>query len=312
FLRENGIHRPILVFGECDTGEIRWGAKNNIRFSLNDIRSIDKFTACDAPVKVHCNIDTGMGRLGIKLSELTELSEALFAHENLELEGLYTHLASADNPDTATVERQLELFAAARSHLGTAGISPVHIHVANSAGIIHHTIKDCTLVRPGISLYGCKPDPSVEFDIDLKPVAALKGHVIKVKKTPPGTPISYGGTYITREDTVIATVPVGYAHGLPRLLSNKGSVLINGKRFPIAGTVTMDSVMVDCGNSTDVTVGDEAVVMGYQGPACISPDEIAVQCGTIGYEILCGLSTAVDRYILKNKVTIDYLPPFFV
>jgi alanine racemase len=162
-------------------------------------------------------------------------------------------------------------------------------------------------VRPGIALYGLRPDPAQEFGIDLRPIARLVASVVKVKQVPAGTPISYGGTYVTPQPTTIATVELGYAQGLPRALSNRGSVLIGGKRYRIAGRVTMDYIMIDVGSQSSVAVGDEVVAMGCQGSACISPDEVGQASGTIGYEILCHLNTRVDRYYYRNGQMVQFV-----
>jgi alanine racemase len=188
----------------------------------------------------------------------------------------------------------------ARHEFKTAGLSPHIIHCSNSAAIARFPLEQTTHVRPGIALYGCNPDPGQDFTYDLRPVASLKARVVKIKRVPSGTPVSYGGQYVTSRETHIATIPIGYAHGLPRMLGSRGGcVLIGGKRYGIAGRVTMDYVMVDAGAEPEFGVGDEAVAMGCQGSECIGADEIARRCGTIGYEILCGLNRRIDRYYTR-------------
>ena len=159
------------------------------------------------------------------------------------------------------------------------------------------------MVRPGIALYGCKPDPGQDFALDLKPVLSLKSHVVKMKRVAAGTPISYGSTYVTSMETTIATIAMGYGQGLPRLLSNRGNVLIRGRRYRIAGRVTMDFIMIDAGANPDMSVGDEAVALGSQGTENIHPDDVALLCNTIGYELLCNISSTIDRfYVLDGKI----------
>jgi alanine racemase len=159
------------------------------------------------------------------------------------------------------------------------------------------------MVRPGIALYGCKPNPAREIPLNLKPVLCLKGSVVKIKQVPAGTPISYGGTYVTKTDTTLATINIGYGQGLPRQLGNRGTVLIQGRRYTIAGRVTMDFIMVDAGPVPAFTTGDEAVAIGYQDNEIITPDDIALLCNTIGYEILCSISSRIDRsYILDGRI----------
>jgi alanine racemase len=164
------------------------------------------------------------------------------------------------------------------------------------------------MVRPGIALYGCKPDPGQDFTLDLKPVLSLKSHVVKLKSVPVGTPISYGSRYITETETAIGTIALGYGQGLPRRLGNVGSVLINGLRYKIAGTVTMDFIMVDAGHSPLVKVGDEVVALGSQGTENIHPDDVALLCDTIGYEILCNISSTIDRFYILDGKTVHHEP----
>jgi alanine racemase len=304
-LREAGITSPILVLGPCDLRGLAWGATRNIVFSLNDVSDVGAWRSAAAAVRFHLNIDTGMGRLGIAPAQTSEIIAEIKKNKNLFCEGAYTHLASADVPGTGTVGRQLRRFAESVSLLTAGGISLPHIHYANSAGLMRFPLSpDCTLVRPGITLYGCKPDPCQQFPLNLKSAVTLKAPVVKIKRVAAGTPISYGGRYVTSTETHIASIPLGYGIGLPRGLTGKGSVLINGRRYAIAGTVTMDYVMADVGASPDVSVGDEAVAIGCQGGECISPDEVALSCGTIAYEILCGLSARLDRYyIYKGAIS---------
>jgi alanine racemase len=178
------------------------------------------------------------------------------------------------------------------------------VHFANSAWIMRSPdLAGSTFVRPGIALYGCKPDPGQAFPLDLLPVVSLKSRIVKIKKVPAGTPVSYGGRYVTAAETVIATIALGYGDGIPRSLGNRGEVLIRGKRFRIAGTVTMDYIMVDAGPAPSMNVGDEAVAMGSQGSESISPDDVALLDDTIAYEILCGLSASLDRiYVSGGKI----------
>jgi alanine racemase len=244
-----------------------------------------------------------MGRLGLLDTEADAAAEMLSRHKNVEIEGLYTHFAKADEPETHSVSLQQERFLRARKAFRAKGIAPPVIHVANSAAIARFSDIEAHYVRPGITLYGCNPDPSQDFGLALRDIASLKGPVVKLKKVAAGTPVSYGGNYVTSAETYVATVAIGYAHGLPRQLSSKGDVLIGGKRYGIAGNVTMDYIMIDAGPSPEFSVGDEAVAMGYQGAESISADETALKCGTIGYEILCGLSRRIERqYYLGGKL----------
>ncbi|MDO5575852.1 MAG: alanine racemase, partial [Fibrobacter sp.] len=204
-------------------------------------------------------------------------------------------------PETKTVSEQLERLNSFLSELKSANISPKYIHFSNSATVFRYKYDCCTMVRPGIALYGCKPDPSQEFKPELKPVLSLKSSVIELRQIPANTAVSYGGNYITSSKTWIATIAGGYGQGIPRALSNKGYVLINNKRFKIAGNVTMDYVMVDAGENPTVKIGDEVVFIGQQGNESITADDIATLTGTIGYEILCNIGTSIDRFYFGDN-----------
>jgi alanine racemase len=310
-LRDNGVSLPILVFGQCAGNDLAWGFSNNILFSLNDITDLDMWIESACKVRFHVAVDTGMGRLGILPGQAGLVSEKVKNAPLLACEGIYTHFAKADEPGTTSVAEQLKLFKNVIRQFAQNGIMPRHVHYANSAALLRFPLDPaCTLVRPGITLYGCRPDPSRDFGISLKPVVSLKSYVVKTKRVPAKTPLSYGGTYVTPGDTTIATISLGYGIGLPRRLGNTGSVLIRGKRYTIAGRVTMDYIMADVGPDTDILPGDEAVAIGCQGSECITADDIAASAGTIGYEILCGLSSRLDRYYYLGGKVIHHLPGY--
>jgi alanine racemase len=302
-LKEAGIKSPVLVLGPATAEEMQWGSLENVRFALSDIADISTWKKLGCPVCFHAEIDTGMGRQGILPDEVQLLKNELIDAENLVMEGVFTHLANSDSVDTDATARQLAVFRKAVSELSMRNMNRLVVHYGNSAGVILYPVEECTMVRPGIVLYGCRPDPMRDFPIDLKSVMSLKAHVIKTKKVCAGTPISYGSTYITASDTIIATIEIGYGQGLPRILGNKGNILVGGKKYKIAGRVTMDYIMIDAGSGSSVKPGDEAVIMGRQGTLEITPDDIAIQCNTIGYEILCSVhSGLMRRYIRDNKI----------
>ncbi|HEX7510077.1 MAG TPA: alanine racemase, partial [Chitinivibrionales bacterium] len=307
-LRDGGIVSPILILGETDAEGLRWGAGANIRFSLTDLSDISLWKICGCPVRFHADIDTGMGRIGLQPCETAALIDAVRGDSNLMFEGMYTHLANADAEDAGPTQRQIALFRSVRAGLALAGLKPAILHYGNSAGLMRFPQEECTLARPGISLYGCNPDPTRSFPLLLKPVMGLKGRVVKVKRVGPGTAVSYGSTYVTSSETVIATIGIGYGQGVPRFLSNRGSVLIRGSRFQIAGRVTMDYLMVDAGATSPLSVGDEGCVMGCQGTQCIAPDEVALLGNTIGYEIMCSVSSTIDRYYLLEGKAVRFEP----
>jgi alanine racemase len=302
FLRECGIKSPILVLGVASADDLRRGCSSNIIFTLNDCADIAQWRSAGVPVRFHCNIDTRMHRMGIMPREIGGLIDALHEAPALSMEGAFTHLANADEPGTATVAAQMELFSEGVAAFRRAGFDPVALHCANSAGVIRFGLPaGCTLARPGIALYGCRTDPAQEFLPDLQEVASVKSRVLKIKKVPPDTPVSYGGTYSTSGATRIATIALGYGNGYPRLPGNRGELLMGGRRFPIVGRVTMDYCMADIGNDAAVAVGDEVVAIGSQGKERITADEVALLGDTIAYEILCNLSRSVDRVYLREK-----------
>jgi alanine racemase len=307
-LKKSGIKSPILVLGFAAEEELRFGADNDIIFALNDLNDIDRWKSYGVNVRFHVNIDTGMSRVGLLPSETSALIGAIKSTPDIRLDGVFTHMACADEPGTPTVDRQLEKFTACLGALRQAGMDPPRIHYGNSPTIIRFPVGGCTHVRPGITLYGCRPDPAQSFDIDLKPVASLMSRVVKMKRVAAGTAVSYCGNYVTPFETYIATIPLGYAHGLPRFLSGRGDVLIGGRRYRIAGNVTMDYIMVDAGIEPVIGVGDDVVAMGSQGSETITPDDIAVIGGTIGYEIICNLGTAIDRFYTLNGKIIHHDP----
>lgn len=315
FLRKNGIRSPVLVLGNAIKNELKKGWPEGIVFTLNSVEDLSAWKSAGVPVRFHCNIDTRMHRMGIMPPEVAAgvLAGELSRNANLHFEGAFTHFANADVPGTPTMHEQLRIFSEALAVLKKQGHVPQHIHYANSAAVMRlDSLPVCTLIRPGITLYGCKPDPKQDFPLKLLPVAAFKSRVVKIKNVPAGTPVSYGGRYVTDRETCIATIALGYGNGLPRSLGNRGSVLVRGRRFTIAGTVTMDYIMIDAGPDPALKVGDEVVAMGCQGNECITPDDIAVCADTIAYEILCGMSASIDRiYMLEGRMVAREKGRFF-
>jgi alanine racemase len=218
----------------------------------------------------------------------------------LELEGIFTHFASADSADKTYAEYQLDLFLNYLKHLQKAGLHPPLTHAANSGALMGMPRSHLDLVRPGIAIYGLYPSDEVDQQrVSLKPAMALKSKIIQLKKVPAGFDISYGSTYTTKHPTTIATVPIGYADGLNRLLSSSGQMLVGGRRVPIVGRVCMDLTMLDVGDAKNVQMGDEVVVFGQQGNVTLSVDEMAATLNTINYEIVTGISARVSRIYIK-------------
>ncbi len=254
--------------------------------------------ATDLPV--HVKIDTGMQRVGAESDAVAALVERIIEYSpTLRLGGVFTHLAVADDPDDEFTALQLDRFDDVLTRIGLA--DDVAVHAANSAGALAHRAARRSFVRAGIAVYGISPGRGVD-DLchDLRPALSLRARVSFVKTVRAGSRISYGLRHTFERDTTVATVPIGYADGVPRRLSSTGGeVLIGGRRRPIVGVVTMDQLMVDCGPDDPVAVGDEVVLIGTQegpeGPQQIRAEEWADRLGTIGYEIVCGIATRVPR-----------------
>ncbi len=246
-------------------------------------------------INVHAMIDTGMGRIGVWHENCLPLIERLSRVKGIRLEGICSHLATADRPDPSFLEEQLASFLALVRRAKARGVSFPLRHIANSAAVLAARKSWLDMVRPGIMLYGIHPAPHLEKKIDLKPALSLKTQVAFLKTVEAGRSISYGRTYRVKRKTRIATLPIGYGDGFSRAHSNRGEVLIRGKRAPIVGIVTMDQLMVDVGKIPGAAIGDEAVLIGTQGGERITAVEAAARIGTIAYEVLAQLGKRVSR-----------------
>ena len=306
-LRKAGIDAPVLIFGY--TSPVH--AKKLIEFDLTQTvysyetsRALSEaLSAYGKKIKVHIKVDTGMGRLGllrgIKDNSVSEV-ESISRLPMLELEGIYTHFATADKSDRSYAGKQFEIFMDFLNQLRIAGLEIPVTHAANSAAIINMPETHLDMVRAGISIYGLYTSEEVDRSIiKLKPAMELKTKIIHLKKVPAGFKISYGTTYETEKPTTIATVSIGYADGLNRLLSSKGRMLVCGHSAQIVGRICMDLTMLDVGNIPEIAIGEEVVVFGRQGNASISVDEIASTINTINYEVVSTIMERVPRIYLR-------------
>jgi alanine racemase len=295
-LRDAGIDAPVLVLAEFDA----WDAvlANDLTptvYSEGGVAALaSEARRQGRTVGVHLKVDTGMHRIGVGPSEALARAKAIVADPALRLDAVWTHCPVADEPENPYTSGQAARFAAVVAELRAAGIDPPIVHAANSAATLAFPAMHHDLVRCGIAVYGLDPSPALAGAIDLQPALTLLATVSHVQVVAAGEAVSYGLRRPVTRDTVVATVPIGYADGVPRRLSVGGAVLIGGRRRPIAGTVTMDQLMVDCG-SDPVAVGDEVVLLGRQGDETISVAEWADRLGTIVYEITCGISPRVPR-----------------
>ena len=301
-LREAGLRKPILLLGYVFPYCYQELARMNIRPAVFREDMLEQLSAAakaaGKKIKIHIAVDTGMSRIGIFPDEtgLDFVKKALET-EGLQVEGMFTHFARADEADRSFTEEQLEKFVwlteAVKERLGYD--IPIR-HCSNSAGIIEYPHANMTMVRAGITLYGLWPSDEVRKDIvPLEPVMSLRSHIIYIKEISAGTPVSYGGTWAPDHTVRLATVPVGYGDGWPRSLSNKGYVLIRGQKAPIRGRVCMDQFMVEVTDIPDAAEGDEVTLIGRDGDAYISMEEVGDLSGRFNYELACDINPRVPR-----------------
>lgn len=300
-LRRAGITAPILVISEQppELAEfiVGYGLTPTVTTTRGAATIANAAAAADRVVKVHLKIDTGMHRVGVAPDEAVMLAKFISSFPSLELEGVFTHFAVADEPEHEANARQLATFHSMLDELAAAQISPPLVHAANSAAALADNNSRFTLVRTGITTYGLTPGEGVnELCAGLIPALSLKAKVSAVRWIEANDAVSYGLRRPVSQASLIATVPMGYADGIPRALGATDiSVLINGVPRRFAGTVTMDQVMIDCESDSAVTVGDEVVFIGRQGEHVVTADDWARATGTIGYEIVCGISSRIHR-----------------
>ncbi len=298
-LREAKIKLPILILSSILSKEIKDAINYGLTFTICDkelSKEIDKVARkVNKRILAHVKVDTGMGRLGVWHEEADELIEHVSGLKNIILEGIYTHFSSADEENTDYTIEQINNFKAIIKELEKKGLKVPYIHAANSAGAILFKDSHFNMVRPGLMIYGLYPNEAISKTVRLKPALSLKTRIIFLKRAPSGRSISYGRTYITNKETQIATLPIGYADGLNRGLSNKGEVIVRKKRVPIVGRICMDHTMVDVGDINGIKVGDEAVLIGAQGSERITAEDIARLLDTIPYEVVCWISSRVPR-----------------
>ena len=300
-LRENGIKKPIMILGHTSPAFYKDALKYDIALTVFGVDAACKLSeeakADGKTGKIHIALDTGMSRIGFPVND-ESVSKIKYISElqNTEIVGIFSHFATADEKNKDFSALQLSRFDEMFEKLKDAGVKIPVRHICNSAGIMEFPHCYYEMVRAGIILYGLYPSDEVDKSrIDLKPALELKSHVVNIKTVPAGTGISYGQTYVTEGERKIATVPVGYADGYPRLLSNKGRVLIRGKAAPITGRVCMDQFMVDVTDIDGVSEMDEVTLIGRDNGNEITADDIAKLCGTINYEIVCGIGKRVPR-----------------
>lgn len=317
-LRDAGIDAPVLVFGFTPPSDVEALVRHDLIQTVYALKTARAYAELigksGGRLKVHLKVDTGMGRLGIlpdsrryvepgmDISDhaVRAVLDIAGLHE-LMLEGIFTHFASSDSADKRFAEEQFDIFMAFLDQLKRSGLEFEVRHAANSGAIIDMPHTHLDMVRVGVSLYGLYPSGEVDKSrIDLTPVMTLKARIAHLKKVPAGFPVSYGMTHTTQAPTTVATVPVGYADGFNRRLSNRGHMLVRGQKAPIIGRVCMDLTMIDVGHIPGAAVEDEVVILGRQANEAITADELADLLDTINYEITSAITARVPRVYLKR------------
>lgn len=302
-IRDAGIHVPILVFSGLSLNQASLYIQNNLEVTIFEKSGLENIikaaTITRKKVTAHIKIDTGMGRVGVAWQDAVNFVKLVLNSKWVNIKGIYTHFANSDHLDKSFALLQLARFNNILEELNREGIQIPIRHAANSGAILDLPESYFNLVRPGITIYGYRPSDTTTESLNLKPAMQLKSHVLFLKDILKGDSISYDRTYIAPHPTRVATIPVGYADGYNRLLSNGGIVLINGKEYPIIGRITMDLLMVDIGENSNINIGDKVVLLGTQQKKEISIFSLCKKLGTIPYEIMCSISNRVPRTYKK-------------
>jgi alanine racemase len=298
-LREAGVTGKIIVLGAT----FSWQLQDLIHYQLTPVFSdadiahqfAKELSTSQTPFSVHLKVDTGMRRLGLSAEALSTLLDSPIFQGPMVLESLLTHLADADSVDPTFTQHQLDQFQSVVDELKLKGITIPCLHAANTAGIVGHPQSHLDMVRPGLLLYGYQPALSFATTLDLKPVLSLVTKLVQTRAVGAGEPLSYNGIFRTARPSRIGILPIGYAHGYNRRLSNTGKVLIGNTRAPIVGRICMDMTLVDITDIPNAKVGDDVVLLGTQGQEAISANEVAHWQDSIPYEVLCSIGPRVNR-----------------
>lgn len=310
-LRNAGFTKPINLLGYTHPSQYEDVINYNLIpaiFTLDMARELSKMAmSMNRTVKIHIKLDTGMSRIGFADNdESADIIKEISLLPNLEIDGIFSHFARADEKDKSVARCQFDRFTDFINKLKSRGVEIKNCHISNSAAIMELSDMNLQIVRSGIITYGLYPSEEMDKEsFKIIPAMELKSQVSFVKTLKAGTPVGYGGTYVTDKETIVATVPVGYADGYPRSLSNKGRVLINGCFAPIVGRVCMDQFMVDVTHINGVKQGDEVTLMGEDGDEFISCEEVSDLAGSFNYEFVCDISKRVPRVYYKDGEIVD-------
>jgi len=300
-LREEGIKAPILILGSIFPLEnLQYAARYNLVPTISSLYGVNSLSRLakklGRKLSFHLKVDVGMGRIGLSVPSAFTVLKKIVSLKEIVMEGLYTHFPCADS-DVACTKAQFEKFLEVVKFAKSLKLK-FSSHCANSSALLKMPQSALDLVRPGLLLYGLEPFEGAGKKISIRPVLSWKAAIVFLKRVRKATPISYGAAFVTKRNSVIATIPTGYADGYARLLSGKAQVLVRGIRCPVLGRVTMDMIMADVSDVPGVSIGDEVVLLGVQGPQRISAQELAKYCDTINYEITCQISSRVPRVLI--------------
>lgn len=307
-LHQSGTPCQVLVLGYTSPDRVRDAVENQIRLTVYDLKIGREYARLAAKtggkLKLHLKVDTGMGRLGISPEDALGFLTEMKNHPSVQMEGIFTHFARADEPDVSTTREQLELFTALIRQLQVAGLCPPVVHAANSAAALVYPEARFNLIRPGIAVYGLNPSSQVHLPDGFRPALAWKSRLTSVRRFPAGHGISYGHIYRTTREELIGATAIGYADGYRRVKNNVA--LVNGKRVPVVGSVCMDQCMLQLDAVPEARIGDEVVLIGSQNGETLTADEVASRWGTINYEVITGLAARLPRlYFDEDGESLD-------
>ena len=299
-LRQSGFLCPILILGHSPQDMACLIVENDLSqtvFNLKSAQSLDQAARLlGKKAKIHLKINTGMNRLGVEPSEALSIAAEIYSLGHIEFEGVFSHLATSDSPACPHAHEQINVFTALMESFQAAGLKLPLRHLANSAGLIAWPQSHFDMVRAGIALYGLWPSLEMEQKITLVPALSLKARIVQLRQVPIGTPLSYGASYVTQRASLIGTLPLGYADGLPRNLSNQGYVMLGQRAAPIVGRICMDQCLIDVTGLEEAKEGAEITLFG---PQTLTADDVAQQLGTINYEIVTRLGARLPRIYLR-------------
>jgi len=300
-LREQGINSEIMVLGYTPPALIPEAIRQGIHVAIYDPQMAEAYLEfakkSSGQLKVHVKVETGMGRLGMIPQKAAEFLKAYHYNDRLDIDGIFTHFAKADEPDEDTTQQQLSRFVALLRDLQKAGLQPATVHTANSAAIMNFPEAKFDLVRPGIAIYGLTPSPDMPLTDEFRPALTWKARLTSLRTLPPGHGVSYGHRYTTSDNERIGVIPLGYGDGFRRVPGQQA--LVRGQRVNVVGRVCMDQCMLQLDSVPEAQAGDEVVLLGSQGNHQITADDLAEKWGTINYEVVCGLADRLPRIYLN-------------